>query len=129
MGWVRLCAGLLSTATLALIVYLLLQTDSSLAISVILFCATLCLACIVPFPAISRSARQRVFFVCLAYTVMIWCGTAAAFLTEIPSAAGAHEVEAAGILLSGLAAMLSGYAYLRKRLRRTSAWAGYLERG
>ena len=129
MGWVRLCAGVLSTVTLALTAYLLLETDSNSAICVILLCAALCLACIVPFPAISRSSRQRVFYVCLAFMLLTWFSTAAAFLTNVAGTAGSREGEATGLFLSGLSALLSGYAYRRKRLRRSSGWTGYLEKG
>lgn len=127
MGGVRLCAGVLSAATLIFTTYLLLQTDSNSAIAVILICSALCLACVAPFPAISRPARERVFRVCGAYALLMWSSTVAAFLTGGPDTLGGHNIKILVVTLSVASIGLCAYAYRRKQLRRRSGWAGYLE--
>lgn len=127
MGGVRFCAGVLSAATLIFTMYLLLQTDSNSAIAVILICAALCLVCIVPFPAISRPARERAFRVCGGYSILMWSGTAAAFLTGSPNTFGGNDIKILILAMSLLSVALCAYAYRRKQLRRRSGWAGYLE--
>lgn len=127
MGGVRFCAGFLSAATLIFAMHLLLQTDSNSAVAVILICAALSLACVVPFPAINRPARERVFRVCGGYSVLMWSSAAATFLTVSSDTFGGNDIKILVLAMSLLSVALCAYAYRRKQLRRRSGWAGYLE--
>jgi hypothetical protein len=118
---IRICAGILSLATLILAARMLPADWPVNLIAYTTVLAALCLAYVVPKPATSQLARNRVFWACLIYAVLMFVADVSAYVMETSFFGN--------IALAILAVALSTYAYIRKKMRRVGIWDKYYGEG